>query len=175
MSTEVRKGSDAVETALVAAHNARQLAAVSTNFHADVTQTVAGATLSVTAANASDLATSLVLVANIKGVYNHHVRDGVVPGNGGCGAHKAPGAAVTTADATDLATGITLANAIKTAYGVHIASTALHYTADATNTIAAANASDQGTLNTLLNELKTDLNAHIASGPAGSMIKLVDP
>lgn len=175
MSTEVRKGTDTVITALVAAHNARQLAAVASFFHADVSQTVVGATLAVSAANASDLATSLTLANQVKGIYNTHVRDGVVPGNGAAGSHKTQGATVTTADATDLPTGIALANAIKTAYTAHIASSAMHYTVDAANPIAAANASDQATLNTLLNELKTDLNLHMASGPVGAMIKLVDP
>lgn len=175
MSTEVRKGSDNVVGALVAAHNARQLAAVSTNFHADTSQTAVGTTLAISVANASDLATSLALVAQVKGVYNQHVRDGVVAGNGGCGAHKEQGPVVSTADATDLATAQTLANAIKAAYTTHRASTTYHYTADATNTIAAADASDQATLNTLLNELKTDINAHIVSAPAGAMIKLIDP
>ncbi len=103
--------------------------------------------------NASNLATSIALVNEIKAVYNRTLSDD--------GAHKVTSTLISTADATDLATGITLGNALKAAYETHRASTTHHYTADATNTITADDATDQSSLNTLLNELKTDINAHI--------------
>ena len=61
--------------------------------------------------------------------------------------------------------------------GNNLANVATHFTADATNTIAAANATDQTSLNTLLNELKTDINAHMASAPTtnASTMRLVAP
>jgi hypothetical protein len=178
MSIEVRKGTDDVLKAMVSAWNAKQIASVASFFHADLSQRTLGSgivTLAVTAANGSDLPTSLTLVNELKGIYNRHVADGIVVGNGGAGAHKLPDTAVSTATATDLATAITLANAIKASYNTHRASTTYHYTADATNAVAAADASDQGTLQTLINEIKTDLNAHILSAPTGYGVKLVAP
>jgi hypothetical protein len=121
----------------------------------------------VTAANASDLATSLTLVNELIGVYTFHMADTL--------GHKVAGVALaSTVPATTLATAITRANDIKSKYETHRASTTYHYTADSTNTISASNASDQSSLNTLLNELKTDINAHVVSGPAFASIRLVD-
>lgn len=117
--------------------------------------------------NATDLPTSLVLVNEIRAVYNFHIADSL--------ALKAVDTVNTIASgpAIDLATAQTLANQIKVAYTAHIASTTYNYAADATNTIAAANATDQTTLNTLVNALKTAINAHLASGPAAKSIRVV--
>lgn len=120
----------------------------------------------ITAANASDLATSLTLAEQIRGVYNTHLDSDA--------AHKIKDPKPALTAATTLATAITLANAIKSDYNTHRASTTYHYNEDATNVITSADATDQSSLNTLLNELKTDLNAHIASGPTGSLAQLVD-
>lgn len=136
------------------------------NYHIDKSERT------VTAANASDLATSLVLCRALCEFYAFHFADDVL--------HKVKeGTALpSAASVVSLATAITAANALKVAHGNHIGSTTFHYTADAVNTIAAANASDQGSLNTLLNELKTDVNAHSSgalAGPSGgSSIRLVD-
>lgn len=177
MAFTVRKGSAAVLAALVLGHNnsRRATAFVASFFHADVTSepsgdhTVPVATAgTITAPNASDLATSLVLVNQLRKRWMNHYADDL--------AHKVADTTNTLAAAvaTDLATAQTLANEIKADYNAHIASTTFHYTADGTNTTAAANATDQATLNTLLNELKTDFNAHIASAPAGQSIKVID-
>lgn len=176
MGYQVRKGSDAVVTALVLAHNntRRSAAVVASFFHADVTSdgggdhvTPTATPITIAAANASDLPTSLTLVNQIRQRWLQHRADDL--------AHKVADVTAFTAPvATDLATAITLANAIKASYGTHGASTTHHYTADATNTVAAADASNQGTLNTLLNELKTDLPAHVASAPAGQSVKLIE-
>lgn len=178
MGYSVRKGSAEVVFALVAAHNntRRSAGVVASFFHADVTSDTAGhpAALSVTpatisAANASDLPTALVLVNQMRRRWLQHRDDDL--------AHKVADGlpALTAPEATDLATAQTLANELKADYTAHIGSTTYHYTADATNTVAAANASDLATLQTLLNELKGDFNAHIASAPAGQSVKLVDP
>ncbi len=140
-------------------------------FHLDAAET----DRQISSANASDLATSLVLVNELRAKYALHVG----ADNAGAGmAHKVQDVTnvVSAAVATDLATGITLGNAIKTAYEAHRASTTYHQNADSTNTIAASNASDQSSLNTLLNELKGDFNAHMASAPTNSApsIRLVD-
>lgn len=122
---------------------------------------------SIVSANASDLATSIVLANEIMAVYLFHLSDDL--------AHKIQDPPPALVAASDLATLQTLATAIKADYEVHRASTTYHYTADATNTISAANATDLGTSITLLNELKTDINAHLAGGPTdGQMVRLID-
>ncbi|HEU4615554.1 MAG TPA: hypothetical protein VFS15_25845 [Kofleriaceae bacterium] len=143
------------------AHNAlkAQIGAGSA-FHLDKSERT------VTAADAADLATSLVLANDIKAIYEFHLADTL--------AHKAADAAPALTKATDLASAETLANAIKADYNTHRASTTYHYNADATNAVASADATDQASLNTLLNEMKGDLNAHLASGPSAASLRAVD-
>lgn len=161
MATVIRN-TDPNVSLWVAAHNDLKLQiGAGAFFHLDKSE------LTITLANATDLATSLALCNNITGVYIFHFADTL--------AHKI--ADVTALPllgaATTLATAITAANLIKASLATHIASTTVNYAADSTNTIAAANATDQGSLNTLLNELKTDINAHMASGVASASLRLV--
>lgn len=148
--------------AFVAAHNdlKAQIGPASL-FHLDASERT------VTAANASDLATSLTLCNNLINTFRFHFADLL--------AHKAVAASTLPAVGAgiDLASAITAANLMKASHNTECASTARHYTADATNTTAATNASDQSSLNTLLNELKGDLNAHMASAPTGKSLRLV--
>lgn len=125
------------------------------NYHIDKSER------SVTAANASTLATLLTLTKALCEFVSFHFADDVL--------HKVKDATAlpTSASVNSLATAITALNAIKVAWGTHIASTTYHYTADAVNTIAAANASDQGTSETLANELKADMNTHSSGALAG--------
>jgi hypothetical protein len=143
-----------------------RVAAVSTNFHLQLSKDAAGTTLAITSANATDLATLLTLTNELIGKGKAHLTD--------TGAHKVtdPIAWPAFGAAVDLATANTALNLMKASHGTHIASTTFHYNADATNTIAAADATDQGSAQTLANELKTDLTAHIASGLAGETIEL---
>jgi len=120
----------------------------------------------VTAADASSLATSITLANQVKAVYEDHLAS--------TAGHKLADPAPALVVASTLATGITLANAIKADYNTHRASTTYHYNADATNVVTSADATDQTSLNTLLNEIKVDLNAHMASAPAGALLRL-DP
>ena len=162
--------------ALVKAHNDEQVALVSTTyFHLRALTTTdetdyknpSEATLAVTSADASDLATALTLVAELKLKINIHFADDV--------AHdSAVSAQVTTADATNLATAITLANALKAAYNTHRSAANVHFNNDGTNAVAAADASDQSSLETLLNEMKGDFNAHSANAPPGTYLNVVD-
>lgn len=123
--------------------------------------------VTITSADASDLATSLTLVNEILAVYTFHMADTL--------AHKTTGVALaSTTPATSLATAITRANDIKSKYNTHRASTTYHYVADSTNATSSPDATDQSSLNTLLNELKADINAHMASGPTAKSIRLVD-
>lgn len=173
MAYEVRKVPDAIAFALVDAHNLRQEESVGAFFHADTTQTTSGhykdlavADDLVSAADASDEATSVALANEIKAVLNRHFADTM--------AHAtAVSAAVATADATNTATGITLANALKSAYNTHLSAANVHFNNDGTNDVTSDDADDQSSLNTLLNEMKDDLNAHIVSAPAGAMVKLI--
>lgn len=172
MATQLRN-QDPMASVIAVAHNdlKAQIGAGSA-FHLDK----GTAEYAVSAPNAADLATSLVLVNQLRtillgggGILASHFADTL--------AHKvvdtADAATIAAPAATDLTTANTLANQIKSAYNTHIASTTYHYNADATNTISSANATDQSSLNTLLNELKTDFNAHIASGPASASLRLI--
>lgn len=154
----------------------QDLAKARSLFHADVTsvpgagssiQTHNSTALTVSAANATSLATSLTLANQLKQYFNVHRVDTL--------AHVTSDTTntVSTADATDLTTVIALANAIKTAFNAHLTQASVHCTNDGTNTVATANATDQTTANTLLNALKTSFNAHIQSAPAGASIQLL--
>jgi len=125
---------------------------------------------SITAANASDLATSLTLANQIRTIYLGHLENS---NEGGVLAHKVADPAPALTVSTDLATAITLANAIKADYNTHRASTTYHGNADSTNVVTSADATDQGSLNTLLNEIKTDLNNHMANAQSAPSLRLV--
>lgn len=177
MSIPVRSQDTSVIGAIVKAFNADRVARVSTNFHASATvKLVSGdyrnptlTAMAVTAANASDLATSIALAKELRAIVLQHCGDDA--------AHKVKDTvfAGIAAEPTDLATGITFANDLKSKMNTHIGSTTFHYNADATNTIAAANATDQTSLNTLLNEIKTDLVAHINGALGGYSVRMVAP
>lgn len=180
MAIQVRKGTGEVLPALVSSYNDMRagVAVSDSKFHKGVTSTTSGdytaktsSPLQVTAADATDLASSIVLVNEIKLVYNLHCADAL--------SHKVADTDndVTTADAlTTLAQVETLAIDLKAAYNTHIASTTYHYTADSTNAVAAADPSNNQTnTNTLLNEMKDDLNAHITGAVAGDVVELIDP
>lgn len=175
MAYTTRNTPDEMIFALVAAHNARQEAAVASFFHADITQRTSGgymartvASDTVTAANSTDLPTALVLVNQTKAVLQRHFAD--------TQAHNTvTSAQITIADATDLTSANTLANDLKAKYttGGHVNTASIHFTNDGTNVVTNANATDLTTLNVLLIEMKGDVNAHIISAPLGSMIKLI--
>lgn len=129
----------------------------------------------ITSANASDLATSLTLVNELKAKYTLHI------GADNAGAGMAHLLADTTnviaaAVATSLATAQTLANELKADYNAHRSQAGVHPNNDGGNAITSADATDQTSLNTLLNEIKTDFNAHMAAAPtnAAPSIRLVD-
>lgn len=174
MALNARNVPDELIHALIAAANQRQVDALSTSFHLTRTERTnrsdyrnqSVSRVAVSTANATDLATSLTLVNEIKDVVDEHFADAV--------AHdSATSAAITIADATDLASAVTLANDLKAKYNTHRTASNVHYTNDSTNSVTNADATDQSTLNTLINEIKGDVNAHIASAPAGTYITVV--
>ena len=181
----------AIPIALAIGHNklCAQTALVSALFHADQTSTTTGdafiapafAALQVTAAAASDLPTSLTLAANIIGFCKTHFADGISTDPYFCGAHKIPdavNAALLPAAPIDLPTLVAALNTLKSTINAHfimVAPSAVHFTNDATNTIAAAGATVLADSITLANAIKTALNAHVLSAPTTPMIKIVSP
>jgi hypothetical protein len=121
----------------------------------------------ITSANATDLATLLVLTKEIVAKTAAHAASTV--------AHKVVDATFVTAvsSVVDLTSAITALNAVKGFYNTHRASTTYHYTADATNATSSADATDQSSANTLANELKTDFTAHVTSGNVQNVPVLV--
>lgn len=162
MSTDVPKNNPLAATMVAQLKMLAERIGAGSSFHLDPVSSA------ITAADASDLATSLTLCRQIVGVYRAHLDNDA--------AHKIkdPKPAITVESVISLATAITAANAVKADYNTHRASTTYHYNADATNAVSSSDATDQSSLNTLLNEMKTDLNAHLASGPTGSLAQLVD-
>lgn len=124
----------------------------------------------VTAANASDLDTSVTLCQALHSAYYQHRTDAL--------AHDAVDAtntvAATRASVVGLATAIVVANQLKAAYNAHRAESGVHPNNDSGHAISSADASDQSSLNTLLNELKADMNAHFADGMATPSWRAVD-
>lgn len=174
MAFKIRKLTDNLAHALVAANNLRQTEAVASFFHADTTQKTTGhftapvvADDTIASANGTDNTTNTVLVNEMKAVMNRHFVDDL--------AHNtAVSAEVTTADGTDMATNFALANALKSAYNTHLTASNVHFNNDATNGVTNANGTDQATTSTLLNEMKADFNAHVVSAPLGAMIRPVN-
>jgi hypothetical protein len=138
-------------------------------FHAD-------ATTAITAPNASEINSSIVLANQLKALLNAHYAS-ACDASTGIGAHISADASnvIATADASDLTSVEALLNACKTSYEAHRASTVFHPTADGTHTITSATATDQGTSNTLGNEMKTDCSAHFAAAFGSQAIQLVSP
>lgn len=127
--------------------------------------------LQVTAANGTDLPTSLALAANIDSVLRQHLASG-----GADSVHIAADITDVPANAipVDLASLQTYLNDVKAKLNTHIANAAYHYFADGTNTITAANASDLPSSQTLANQIKSFLNIHMSIAPGGYSVKALD-
>jgi hypothetical protein len=155
--------SNALANALNALHDQKFLS--DGYFHRDktssqsVTDGSASTLLTVTAANATNLATSLTLTNQLKGVFGAHCKDD--------SSHLIKDLVNSMdgyADATNLATVQVVLNALKVKYNAHLSQSGVHVVNDP-NTVATANATDQSTANALANALKAALNIHLASGP----------
>lgn len=161
MATVIRQ-TNAETTLWCAAHNDLKLQiGAGALFHLDKSE------VTITAANATDLPTALVLTNQMIGVYRFAYADTL--------AHKVvdPTALPALSAAVDLASAITAANALKVTHNVHIASTTYHYNADGTNAVATANATILSDLLTLINAIKAAFNAHMLSGCASASLRLV--
>jgi hypothetical protein len=127
----------------------------------------------VTLADATDLATALLLVNHIRDMLYGDAANEILGHLNDDLVHKAIDTTntVTAPKATNLATAITLANEIKADYNAHRSQSGVHPNNDAGNATASANATDQSSLNTLLNEIKADFNNHLDAGAAGSLLR----
>ncbi len=181
MAITVRKNSEEIYLAIAYAYNTQQ-SVVSQSLadgyiHRDATQVtnspllslggVTLTTITVSAAAATSLATSITLANQIFGVLNVHLTDDQVhlttdfvnlPSLDG----------YMNVLAVDLPTVEVLLNAEKALFNAHLTQSGVHQINDVVNTVVAANATSQSTANTLANALKTAVNAHMASCPTGS-------
>jgi len=158
MATPIRNVDPIVGFLVDAVNGLKAQIGAGSSFHLDASE------VTVTAANATDLASALVMVNQLRAVQVFHRADTL--------AHKIVDVATIAAPvATDLATAITLANELKADYATHRAATTLHYNADSTNTVSASDATDLSSLVTLVNELKVDFNAHMASAPSAASLR----
>lgn len=177
MTYKVRKVNDAMVAALVKAFNDERRAGITTEVHYGITaKVVTGdprdpiqADLQVASANASDLATLLVLTNEMLVVYTTHIEDDHV--------HDAADTTnvIAAVVATDLATAQTLLNELKADYNTHRSQASVHPNNDAGNAVAAVDATDQGSAETLANEMKGDINAHMNATLVGQGVQLIDP
>lgn len=179
------------------AHNVlcAQTALVGALFHADLTSTTSGdsfvnpssTVLSISVPNASDLPSCIALMNQLTGTLGVHMRDGIAQDLYGAGAHRISDAVnaallpsqyvATGVSATDLPVVVAGANALKASLNAHfvmVSPSAVHFTNDATNTVAAAGATVLSDSIVLLNAIKVAVNAHISSAPTTPMIKIVN-
>jgi hypothetical protein len=132
--------------------------------------------LQVTAAAATNLATSCVLANQIKGVLKTHfldasahlkadlVNDGYLDGYSfvdGYSTVDPPAQGI-----ADLASVIVLLNGEKAVFNKHLSQSGVHVSTDG-RTVATTDATDQTSANTLANALKAAVNLHVSSGPVG--------
>lgn len=112
-----------------------------------------------TTANASDLATVIVLANSLKSRMNIHLAS-----TGITGVHATASAeTIASATASDQTTANALLNELKTDYNTHLSESAVHLNNDGTNDVTSANATDLATSITLANEIKADFNAHVVA------------
>lgn len=130
--------------------------------------------LSVTAANASNLATSVTLTNNLRGVMLEHFRDDVshrLADDTSVGLLDGYSDAVILDDVEDQLN--TMHHVFNGHLSRSVSSIKVHLNDDAVNVVTTAAATDQSTANALGNALKSAVNAHILLGPAVGKIKLI--
>lgn len=203
MAISVRKEIDSVVWALVDAFNSLQDAGwVADGYHRDLSQLTSGdpndpasitlTTLSVDAAAATTLATTITLANNIHGVLHTHfldaqahlkadtVNDGYQDGYSVYvdGYSTSMAASVGAADLVAVCNEL---NVSKIAFNAHLTQSGVHVNNDTGNSVATTNATDLSSAEALANALAAAINLHI-SGPGSSKgskntprINLIDP
>lgn len=170
MAISSRKNSEELIEALVYAVNKLQANVTTPGFHRDLTQITSSplfnqsgivvTNVTVSAAAATDLPTTVALANNVLGVLNTHMLDDqahLIKDTVNCPSLDGYTFAV------DLPTVEVLLNAVKALFNAHLTQTGVHVTNDTTNAVVAANATNLGTAETLANALKTSVNAHIGN------------
>lgn len=188
MAFSIRRLEPALTLALAKAHNVTVATLVGSSFHNDLLSltttdqyiSMSAATLQATAANGSDLPSSITLLTQMLGIAKLMMADAISTDPYSAGSHLIPDTTnlptlTALAPAIDLASSILVANGLKSAINAHFTQAGVHANNDGTNTIGTANATDLPSLITLENVIKTKLNAHIASAPATQMIKVIGP
>ena len=124
--------------------------------------------LTVTAAAATTLPTTITLANQIRQVLNQHMADAV--------AHSAADTTnpVTAAVAVDQTTVDTLLNACATAFNAHLTQSGVHINSDTVNTDSSTTASNLSTSETMANNLKAEINLHVASAPPGESVTVIN-
>lgn len=180
------KDANSLAYALVSAFNTLHdgYAASVVQFHRDLTSTYTGSdytnptstVLTVTAASATNLATSITLVNNILGVFHSHCKDDsshLIKDTVNDPQLDGYSLVVTTGvTMTDTAAVVVNVNALKILFNAHLTQAGVHVNNDGTNTVSTAAATDLASAETLLNAMKTAVNAHMASGPSFGRIRL---
>lgn len=174
MAISVRKNPSEFIEAMAFAFNKMQSAVVTDGYHRDLTQltspvpvfsqsSIVLTNLTVTAANATTLATLVTLTNNLLGVLNTHMLDDQAhlkkdlvnaPNQDGY------------AFAVDLPTCEVALNAMKLLFTAHLTQSGVHPNNDTTSYGLPTNAVDQTTSQNLANALKTAVDTHMAN--AGS-------
>lgn len=178
-----QRTSEAAIRALVQQYNALHQATIATStagFHRDISGIPAGdyrfptsSNLQVTAATATNLATTLTMALNMQGVLKVHFADDVAHLIADTVNVALDGYSIDNTNATtQLSSVILMLNAAKVVFNAHLTQSGVHLNNDGTNTVATTNASDLATSITLVNAMKTKVNAHIVSGPTVGRIKL---
>jgi hypothetical protein len=174
MAISVRKNVQEFMEAMAFAFNAMQSEVVTDGYHRDLTQyttpvpvfaqaSIVLTQVTVSAANATTLATLVTLTNNLLGVLNTHMLDAQ--------AHlKADVVNAPTVDgynqAVDLPSCEVLLNAMKLLFTAHLTQSGVHPNNDTTVYGLPTNAVDETTSQNLANAMKTAVNTHMAN--AGS-------
>jgi hypothetical protein len=169
-----KKSPNALSRALVASHNrlCQSLATKLAYPHADVTSSTTGywhspvvTPILVSAPNATNLATSITLLADIDEVLGVHYAD--------LFAHKIAWEYDFGSVATNLATAISKANALKADVLLHAVDLDTHYAEDQSTAIDAVDATDEPSLVLLVNAIKGGVNTHINNALTSYMIEQI--
>jgi hypothetical protein len=177
MALQVRRGSSAILSAIVAELNALRsaLAPSGTYVHLDTTSVTTGgfqystASPAVVQAPASgDLPSLLALCADLSARFRMHFSDAF--------AHHAPDgtSALANGPPSALPDAIVFLNDAKVKWNAHLTRAGVHLTNDTTNAITAPNAADEQTAQDLANTLRVVFGAHIQNALPGSYVDLID-
>jgi hypothetical protein len=177
MPLAIRRGSGAVEYALVSQFNAlRHVVALGAGlFHLEITSVSSGdftapvaSPLVFASAPATDLPSLLALCAELAGRHRVHTRDGFAHVAADTQDDLAKGAPAALADA------LAFVNDAKAKFNAHLSQQGVHVANDP-NKITAPDATDLQSAMDLANTYRALFNTHIQAAPPGASIELLEP